>query len=281
MDKGVSQKFYYLDYFVNYAREAQHYEDSTLFAWLGRKRSGKSMTCLAACKRIDPDFDEDKIVFDIKDFNALVKDSETNQCSVMWDEASVTAYTRDYMQEANKTLNKLMQVYGFKKVAINCTFLHLNFLDKHTREVLDLIFRCYYRRKKVDGNRIQNVYVEPYTVITDWIRDPYLEKYKISQDGVFTPVGAVPVPQLDDLYKWGNVNNKLLKAYQKKKIEFFETVGDQDKAEDERKKRVTKKDLLVPVVERLIEPQHGYTIKDACEVAGLTEQYYHRLAAKS
>lgn len=279
MKYGVSQKFNYLNYFVTMATEAQHYQDSTLYAWIGQKRSGKSVTSLAATSKIDPTFNEDQIVFDVEDFKELVKDPDTTRCGIMWDEAGVTAYSRDFQKEANKTLNKLMQVYGFKEVAISCTFPHLNFLDKQTREVLDMIFRCFYKRTKEEGNRKHQVYVAPYKLLTDWIREPSIVEYKTNIDGVFKPVGAIPVPQIDELFKWGGVSKKLYNQYLQKKHDFFETVGEDTEAEATKKegnyKKFGKAELLIPAITRIRNKHPDITIDEACELVGISKPYYY------
>lgn len=276
----ISNKSYYLDYFANFAKEAQAYNDSVLFGWIGKKRSGKSTLALAESCKIDPDFDTERIVFHLDEFKDCMKDENTQDCSVMWDEASVSAYNRDYQQEANKVLNKLMQVYGFRRVAINCTFIHLNFLDKHTRTVLDMLFKCHYRRQKgEDGARKQEMYTIPYTVVTDWIKDPKLYPYKINIDGAFQELGAIPVPQYDDLLKWGGVKKSLVNDYEKKKLEFFESIGEDPNAEDEEEpERMTKKNTLIPLIDRIHEKYHT-NIKECCELVGVTEQYYYRCKA--
>jgi len=260
----------WLNYFVHDAKTAQDHEDSVFYGSIGRRRSGKSMFELARCKKIYPDFSEEDIVFDAKEFMSLIQDPKVKHQALFWDEPSVTAYNRDYQQEVNKLLNKVLQVFGFKELAISCAFPHLSFLDTQTQMHMDALLK--FKRVYTKTGEIR-VYAEPYKVITDWMRKPIIKPYTVYNDGVYQAIGEIPIPSMNDLWKWSGVNKKLLKSYQKKKLEFFEDIG---KTDTEDNKKITKKGLLIPVVDKLTS-EEGYQINRACELAGINERYYYRI----
>lgn len=229
---GISQRYYWFDYFVQIAKEAQMAQDSTFFAFIGRRRSGKSVDCLAMCSAIDPDITEENIVFTLNDLRAAFR--EKSNTAIMWDEASVSAYNRDFMQEANKLINKSIQVFGYKRLGLCSTFQHLNFLDSHAQMQLDCIFKCYSNKKIVDEQMVVNTFMSPYKIVTDWIQDPIIAPYKRPLDGVSTQIGSIPIPQIKDLYKRTGVSKKLYNAYLKKKEEFFDDVTRDDVSLDAR-----------------------------------------------
>ena len=226
--------FNLMDHFVKKARTAQLLEDSVLYSFLGRRRAGKSTLTLAVLKKCDPDMTVDQIVFTNKEFREAVKEYKGR--AIMWDEPGVTAYSREYQDEANRLLNKTLQVFGFKKLIIGLAYQHAGFLDKHTRWLVDVYFIC---RSEIipDELRRQN-YVEPMVLITDWLREPTLVPYKIKRNGRLVEMGTIKVPALEDLFKWAGMNKKFYKEYEKKKLEFFEKAEwEKSDKEEEREKR--------------------------------------------
>lgn len=218
-------------YFVKQAQYGFEFENSTLYAFIGERRSGKSVTALAMCKAIDPDFSTDQIVFTSKDLMKLIKDPNYRRKAILWDEASVTAYSRDFMQEMNKTLNKVFQVFGYRQLAINMTLQHINFLDKHTRTLVNTLFRC---NTKIDfEKRAKLVFLEPMSIVCDWVRDPIIVPYKVPMNGRFVELRAIPLPPAEELFKFAGVDEKLYNDYLKMKEEFFVDMG-AEKADKEK-----------------------------------------------
>jgi len=236
-------------------------EDSVLHAFIGRRRSGKSTTALLFCCLIDNDFTADQIVFTIDEFRKATKRYKGK--AILFDEAGVAAYSRDFMKEINKELNKLLQVFGFKQLYIALTFQHLSFLDKHTRTLCDVIFKC--RKDRVNGNN--SVIIEPYAVVTDWIQEPVVTPYKILKNGRSIAVGSIYIPSLEKLVEKGIIKKQLLKEYLQKKEEFFENLG--ENSEDEYlgyKYKVSKKEIAIELYKL------GIDIKKIAKILRLDER---------
>ncbi len=259
-----------LDHFVKKAKTHQLLNDSILYSFLGRRRAGKSTLTLAVLKKCDPDMDTEQIVFSNEEFRKATR--ELSNCALFWDEPSVTAYSRDYQDEANRLLNKTLQVFGFKKLVIGLAYQHASFLDKHTRWLVDVYFICSSRIIPEELRR-EN-FVEPRVLLTDWIREPYLAPYKINRKGRLVEVGSIPIPSLDELFEWAGISKKFYKDYEKKKMEFFEE-AEWEKTEKAHKLGIDKRQLrrfqayescLFSLVDSL--RVEGFTMKDIAKRCG-------------
>ena len=267
----MREKFDWFHYFARIAKENMRFEDSTLFAFIGKKRSGKSMTALAMCKLIDPDFSIEQIVFTAREFKEAAKKFRGR--AILWDEASVTAYSRDFQEEVNKMINKLLQVYGYRRLAICMTLQHLNFLDKHTRSLAEVVFKCFY--KWDESEKLRKYFVKPYAIITDWISEPIVKPYKVRVNSREIELGVIPIPEFDELMKIANVSRSFIREYLKKKDEFFETVGEPEQEQEERLKLDRRQLRRFPSYEKALfnlyknlreEGRTGVEIAELCEV---------------
>ncbi|MCQ1534835.1 helix-turn-helix transcriptional regulator [Methanosarcina sp. KYL-1] len=238
MEDGISRKFNYFGYFVNQAKIAQQMEDSTLYAFIGRRRSGKSVISLAMACRIDPDITAENICFGAKQLTDALKSME--KTSIVWEEATAAGgYNRDWHSPGNAIVNKTLQVYGEKRIAIVANLQHLKILDPQVQVQTDCIFRCWAEHEKLDeGEYRKNTFFEPWRVNTDFLTEPVLMRYTINRDGVYSPIGMIPVPQMDDLFKICGVSKSLYTEYRKKKAEFFESIGEDEEAEKIDKKKI-------------------------------------------
>lgn len=226
--EGVSRKFNWFSYFVNQAKIKQQMEDSVLYTFLGRRRAGKSINTLAMACRIDPDITVENICFGAKELTAALR--EKSNTAIIWEEAGAAGgYNRAWYSPANMLVNKTLQVYGEKRIAILANLQHLNILDLQVRVQIDCIFKCFSDHEKVgEGEFMKHTYFEPWRVHTDFMTDPAIMKYKINRNGVFQPIGVVPMPQVDELFKICGVKKSLYNDYRKKKTEFFEHLGEEE-----------------------------------------------------
>lgn len=69
--------------------------------------------------------------------------------------------------------------------------------------------------------------------MTDCIQDPILAPYKVEKDGVYQPIGKIPVPQMWNLFKMCGVSESLYKNYLKKKDEYFQEMDEPEKEDKE------------------------------------------------
>lgn len=226
--EGASRKFNWFSYFVNQAKIKQKMEDSVLYTFIGRRRAGKSINTLAMACRIDPDITTENICFGAKELTQALKEKENTV--VIWEEAGAAGgYNRDWHSPANKMINKTLQVYGEKRIAILANLQHLKVIDPQVQIQIDCIFRCFAEHEKAgEDEYIKNTYFEPWRVHTDYLTDPAIMKYTINRNGVYQPVGIIPMPQVDELFKMCGVKKRLYNDYRKKKSEFFEHLGEEE-----------------------------------------------------
>lgn len=255
----VSVQFNWFQYFVDICKNSFLHNNSSFMASIGQRRSGKSVFTLGACCKVDPDFSEEQICFGLDELKEQL--NEKTNTSILWEEAGASAFARDFMAEENKMIVKTLQVYGFKKLAIFGNFQHLMYLDSDVRLQLDCIFKMKAHHVFEDGLPVTHTYALPYKVVTDWIRKPIIKPYMVYNDDVWKDIGAIPIPDMEEYFKYCGVSKQLYREYNKKKEEYFQDLNASD--EEEIKKEIfTKRELktltrvnkaYLSLVSRLIE----------------------------
>lgn len=231
-EMDVGTQFNWFWYFVDVARNAFKFNNSSFQACIGKRRSGKSVFCLAAASAVDPDFSEEKICFGIDELKqALTVNTES---AIIWEEAGASAYSRDFMDERNKIISKTLQVYGYRKIALYGNFQHLKFLDGDIRLQLD----CFHKLKSVNhftekGEPFTQAYAMPYAIVTDYIQEPLIAPYRVERDGVYQQIGQIPLPQMREFFELTGVTKSLYRNYLKKKDEYFIEIAAPEPEEEE------------------------------------------------
>ena len=229
---GVGRQFNWFWYFVDMAKNAFQFNNSSFQACIGKRRSGKSVWCLGAACAVDPDFSEEQICFGLKELKEQL--NEKQETSVIWEEAGASAYARDFMDERNKIIIKTLQVYGYRKIALFGNFQHLKFLDGDVRLQLD----CFMKMKAQNsfnpaGEPVTHTWAIPYAIVTDYIQDPIIAPYKVEREGVYQAIGQIPVPQMWDFFEVCGVSKSLYRNYLKRKDEYFQEMGEPEVEEEE------------------------------------------------
>jgi hypothetical protein len=200
-------------------------------AAIGKRRSGKSVFCLASACFIDPDFTEEQITFGLKELKEQL--NTKTETAIIWEEAGTSAYSRDFMDERNKAISKTLQVYGFRKLAIFGNFQHMKFLDGDIRLQLDSFFRMKAFNSFIEEKPVTRIYAEPFAIVTDYIQEPLISPFKIEKEGVYSQIGKIPIPDISDFFKICGVSKQLYREYLKKKTEYFKEVGEPEKEDKE------------------------------------------------
>lgn len=229
---GAGRQFNWFWYFVDLAKNAFQFNNSSFQACIGKRRSGKSVWCLGAACAVDPDFSEEQICFGLKELKEQL--NEKQNCSIIWEEAGASAYARDFMNERNKLIIKTLQVYGYRRIALFGNFQHLKFLDGDVRLQLD----CFMKMKaqnsfSPEGEPVTQTWAVPYAIVTDYIQDPVIAPYKVVREGVYQAIGQIPVPQMWDFFEVCGVSKGLYRSYLKKKDEYFQEIGEPEVEEEE------------------------------------------------
>lgn len=236
----ISRQFNWFWYFTDISKNAFKFNNSSFVAAIGKRRSGKSVFCLAEACAIDPDFNEEQICFGLRELKDQL--NEKTQTSIIWEEAGASAYARDFMDERNKLIVKTLQVYGYRKIALLGNFQHLKFLDGDVRLQLD----CFMKMKAInvfaeDGTPKTQTYAMPYAIVTDYIQEPVIAPYKIAKEGMYQQIGQIPIPDMWDFFEMCGVSKSLYNNYLKKKDEYFIEIGEDEK--DEKEEIFSKREL--------------------------------------
>lgn len=229
--EDIGRKFNFFWYFVDISKNAFLFNNSSFQACIGRRRSGKSVFCLASAAAVDPDITEENICFTIPELKAQL--NEKRETSVIWEEAGTSAYSRDFMEERNKTISKTLQVYAYRKIAIYGNFQHLKFLDGDIRLQLDCFMKMKAVNTFIEEKPFTRTFAYPYTVVTDYIQEPLIAPFKIAREGTYQPIGDIPLPPVHDLFKITGVTKQLYKSYLRKKDDYFKEIGEPEKKEEE------------------------------------------------
>lgn len=280
-----SVQFNWYNYFIDICKNSFAHNNSTFMASIGQRRSGKSVFTLGACCRVDPDFTAEQICFGADELKTQL--SERSNTAVLWEEMGASAFARDFMEVSNKAIVKTLQVYGFKKLAIFGNFQHLMYTDSDVRLQLDCIFKMRAAHVFEEGQPVTHTYALPYKVVTDWIRKPIIKPYMVNDDdGVWREIGAIPIPDMDEYFRYCGVSKQLYREYERKKEEYFFDLNATD--EEEVKKEIfTKRELktltrvnqaYLSLVSRLIE--EGVTKAHIAELSNIPVSTLNRWNGK-
>jgi hypothetical protein len=102
----------------------------------GRTRSGKSYSMLTLCLAIDPNFTVDNVVFSAQEFITLLKSGKLQRGSmILWDETGVGLSSREWYSILNKSINYVLQTWGYNNIGLVLTVPHFSFVDVQTRKL--------------------------------------------------------------------------------------------------------------------------------------------------
>jgi hypothetical protein len=127
-------------------------EDSRHFVIMivGEPRSGKSYSALRIAELVDQDFSLGNLVYSPGEFLQLVKTREEGS-AIVFDEAGVKIFSRDWQSKMNKALAKVFQILGYKHLGIILTFPSVMFVDKAVRRLFNyiLLAKGFDRRHEI------------------------------------------------------------------------------------------------------------------------------------
>ena len=105
---------------------------------VGEPRSGKSYSALRIAELVDQDFSLGNLVYSPAEFLKLVKTKEEGSV-IVFDEAGVKIFSREWQSKMNKALAKVFQILGYKHLGIILTFPSVMFVDKAIRRLFNYI----------------------------------------------------------------------------------------------------------------------------------------------
>jgi hypothetical protein len=105
---------------------------------VGEPRSGKSYSALRIAELVDRDFTLDNLIYSPAEFLNRVMSCEAGDV-IVFDEAGVNIFAREWQSKMNRVLAKVFQVLGYKHLGIVLTFPSIAFVDKAIRRLFNYI----------------------------------------------------------------------------------------------------------------------------------------------
>ena len=105
---------------------------------VGEPRSGKSYSALRIAELVDRNFSLKNLVYSPDEFLKRVVVSEAGDV-IVFDEAGVNIFAREWQSKMNKALAKVFQILGYKHLGIVLTFPSVTFVDKAIRRLFNYI----------------------------------------------------------------------------------------------------------------------------------------------
>jgi hypothetical protein len=105
---------------------------------VGEPRSGKSYSALRIAELVDRDFTLDNLAYSPAEFLNRVMSCEAGDV-IVFDEAGVNIFAREWQSKMNRVLAKVFQILGYKHLGIVLTFPSIAFVDKAIRRLFNYI----------------------------------------------------------------------------------------------------------------------------------------------
>ena len=101
----------------------------------GEPGIGKSYLLLKLFSAIDPTFNVDRVCWDYPQFHKTIQRLRRGHC-VMLDESAWAVHMRDWYQQVNRAIVKLLQTWRFMMIPLGISTINANLLDKTVRRYL-------------------------------------------------------------------------------------------------------------------------------------------------
>jgi len=142
---------------VKYIKQRVLLKNKNFLATLtGPTGSGKSWTGLSIGELIDPDFNEDRVVFSGSELMNLIGSGKLKSGSVIvWDEAGVNLSNKNWQSAINKLMNFLLQTFRHRNFVLIFTVPYSDFVDASTRKLFHADFQTVSINRQKNTCRIK------------------------------------------------------------------------------------------------------------------------------
>lgn len=210
---------------------------------VGETGSGKSWTGLKIAQEIDPDFNEDKVVFEPIEFMKRLNDDEWDQGdAVVFDEIGVNMSQKEFMTVTNRLIENVLETFRRHNIAVIFTVPSQKNVDKDIRRLLHTYIQT------------QTINYAWDRVACKWLRmeyNPKVDKIYYKYPKVKTENSKLPQKRKK---VWiGKPDKEIIKAYEDKRSKFQDELEEESlekikelmgKSEDSEDKEPTKKDKI-------------------------------------
>lgn len=133
---------------------------------VGSTGSGKSYACMNFAEHIDPQFNQDKIVFSVDEFVNLIDNSKKYKLKkgscIVFEEVGVAADARNFQSKINKILTYILETFRTDNIVLFINVPNQNFIDKKIRELSHAIIDMTWvdKPKKKSSGRFRWIQVD-------------------------------------------------------------------------------------------------------------------------
>lgn len=175
----------------------------------GPTGSGKTWSTLAICEMLDPDFDEERIIFRGVDLMALINSGKLKRGSViLWDETQIDLNNRNWQSMLSKMLNYLLSTFRHRNIVLFFTSPYADYIDSASLK----LFHANFETVKIDKTD-NTVVIKPKQLV-----------YKTEYRKFHKPFLKVksPIGRMLKVKRWKvpKASQWLLKRYEEKKLTF-------------------------------------------------------------
>jgi ABC-type dipeptide/oligopeptide/nickel transport system ATPase component len=215
---------------------------------VGETGSGKSYSALTLAKAIDPSFNANRVVFDVKSFvNMITHEGLKEGNIVVYDEAGVGMDSKMWYSVQNKAMRYILQTFRRDNIGVIFTVPDITFIDKDARKLI----HSFIETESIDYQRKLS-YLKWYNIKVNARTDTVIMSFPrfISEDGRVIVIRRVAtcMPPED-----------LVKEYEQRKVEYTEQLKREmlDEIElDKKKKKFTKRSIDM-LLDRFQNPDAG------------------------
>jgi hypothetical protein len=284
-NEEISRKWNYFSMFNKTAVEriSPSVNDSFWICYVGKRGSGKSTLSIvqyfAICKELGIEPLGENLCFSSGEIIKAIKNENTKRTVLVLEELGVSAYSRNFMTQSNKELNQIMQMFRYKNVVLISNFQALTHVDNHIRSQLDVLFWCRSKTYRTSGgNPYARKMVKPYDVSSSPFSIPIIKPVKILSEDKNEmneePIGWIPVPTENELFKKYGVTNSWMSEYHKRKNEYFVSLGEEQNEAGENetglskptKRQEKKNEHQSDVIKKLVDELASVTGKSQVQI---------------
>jgi DNA-binding CsgD family transcriptional regulator len=199
---------HHLGRFETYIKSRISKNKNFMAAIVGPTGSGKTYSSLRLAENLDPSFTVERVVFDPREFMAVLNSNKLSKGSVVvFDEAGIALNNRQWQSQANKLINFVLQSFRHKCYIVIFTAPDFAFVDSASRK----LFHSCIETVTID-QRAKLCRVKPLLLQVNQRNGDIYYKYL----RVKSSKGLVPLKRIG----LGLPSPSLIEAYELKKTNF-------------------------------------------------------------
>ena len=151
-----------MSFLTDYIQERFRHNQNFLCVITGKTGSGKSEAGLKICEDNDPTFNEERIIFKMREFMNYLN---SNKCQpyqfFLLDELGATVPKREWYKISNRVFTYVMQTFRDKNLGVVMTVPTLGFVDKNVEPLLHFYIQTLHIRRDVNQCITKAFIVDP------------------------------------------------------------------------------------------------------------------------